>query len=157
MTDQHSEQLSLAGKTRRDTMLDELVEVMKHTHHRRRIRRRVVAGGGCVSVLLLLWVFWPAVRPAERATTAEGPAAQPNRAVTSPRDDLSLRYTRLVDTDPTVVDRCRVEPESTVDRIDDRMLVETLASIGRPAGLIRYGGRVLLTHAVTDAALGLRQ
>ncbi len=51
-----------------------------------------------------------------------------------------------VRTDPTIVDRLRVDP-STPRRwttIGDRDLLDGLAAAGQPAGLIHVEGRVLL-------------
>jgi hypothetical protein len=63
-----------------------------------------------------------------------------------------------VRTDPTIVQRYRAQPaESQVIRLTDQSLLDTLASIHRPAGLIYRDDRVVLSAPVTDEELGLRR
>ncbi len=65
--------------------------------------------------------------------------------------------TITVQTDQSNLGRYRAEPPRSIVRMDDRVLIETLASINRPAGLIRFGDRLRLSAPVTDADLGIRQ
>jgi hypothetical protein len=63
----------------------------------------------------------------------------------------------IIETIPGVLERHRAKPTGKVTRIDDAALVATLASINRPAGLVRIGDRVWLTAPVTDAELTVDQ
>ena len=47
------------------------------------------------------------------------------------------------------------ERTGLIRQIEDAELIEILAEIDRPAGLIRTEGSIRLTEAVTDAELGL--
>ncbi|HUU82431.1 MAG TPA: hypothetical protein VM243_02900 [Phycisphaerae bacterium] len=159
MTDQPPEALSPTGRDRREAMLDELVRTMERTHRNRRTRRRVLGTTAVVCLLLLL------VRLAlpEASTPGSEPQITRNDATVSdpieppPAPRRPAVVTVLVQTDPSVLDRFRAQPTHRVVRIDDSQLVATLASINRPAGLIRFGDSLRLSTAVTDADLGLKR
>ncbi|MFQ5489511.1 MAG: hypothetical protein ACE5GE_02215, partial [Phycisphaerae bacterium] len=61
--------------------------------------------------------------------------------------------TMIVGTSTSALDRYRARPGERVVRLDDRTLLATLASIGRPAQLIFDGDRPRLSTPVTDAEL----
>ncbi|UCC29306.1 MAG: hypothetical protein JSU86_14020 [Phycisphaerales bacterium] len=153
------EQLSSAGLARCEVMLGELVEVMTRTHRARLVRRRLLAtGGGACLVLLLIRLALPGASdpgdPARIAESLTGSSTVVQPAEAPPRP---ASITVIVETDASVLERCRAEPTQRVVRMDDSMLLETLASIKRPAGLIRYGGQTRLSAPVTDAELGIGQ
>ena len=56
----------------------------------------------------------------------------------------------IVRTDPSILERYVSHTTSKIESINDETLLASLASLGRPAGLIRYDGRVRLTTDVTD-------
>ena len=159
MNDPRSEPLSPAGLARREAMFDELVEVMTRTHRARRTRRRMLAIGGCTGLLLLLIrLSLPvASTPTKAPQIADGPPQRSTGNVIDNSPEHRACVTVLVQTDPAVVERYRARPTGRIVRMDDRMLLETLASIHRPAGLIRFGDRIRLSAAVTDAESGLKR
>ena len=160
MNEQQCEPLSPAGIARREAMLEELVEVVKRTRRVRRRRRQVLALGGCVSLLLaLIWVGLPgASGPRDAPPIAQQtPEAQQEVAPAPEVPQRHLCVTTVVQTDPSVLERYRVQATSRVVHMNDQMLLATLASINRPAGLIRFGDRVRLSAPVTDVELGLKQ
>lgn len=69
-----------------------------------------------------------------------------------PADRVSLE---IVENEPGILDRYRIEPSRAVSLdeilIDDSSLQDLLRSAGRPVGLVRVGGRVVL--ASNTAAL----
>ena len=159
MNDPQTEPLSPAGLARREAMLEDLIGVVKRTHRVRRVRRRALAAGGCVCVTLMaVWLALPgASGPHRVASTVQRPTGGPDVRVVEP-PLVPVRQAcviAIVHTDPTVLERCRARSTGLVVRMDDRMLLDTLASIDRPAGLIRFGNRVRLSAPVTDADLGL--
>ena len=141
-------------------MLGELVGIMAQTRRARRVRRRVLATVGCVGLLLVvgrlampLFTRPGVVRPqiVEHLPDREAPAAV--KAIAQTRPAITLR----VRTDPSIVERYRAAPTGVIVRMDDATLIETLAAIHRPAGLIRFADRVALSAPVTDAELGIGQ
>ena len=86
--------------------------------------------------------FWTAALALLPARSAPSPAVT---ATAAPVVDLAR-----VSTVPGILDRYRPSGTTGAILIDDRMLVETLREIDRPAGVIRIGGRTLLTAAVVD-------
>ena len=134
MNDPPSEPLSEVGQARREAMLDELVAVLNQTHRARRLRRRVLGTGVVVClVLLLMRIGWPGAgglddgRLLVDRTPDERRVVMPTEA---PRRSGCVIV--LVKTDPTVVDRYRARTTGLAVRMDDRMLLNALASINRP-------------------------
>ena len=158
MSDEQDEQLSPAGLARRDKMLGDLVGVMERMHRARRLRHRLAASGGSACLLLLLVLL-------AIPGSSDGPGA--GELVETARPEITVPLgapitsqgrsvlTELVTTDPSVLDRYRANPRAVVIRMNDRMLLDALASIGRPAGLVRFGDDVHVSAPVTDAELGL--
>ena len=159
MSEPPPEQLSTAGLARREAMLDELFVVMRHTHRAHRARRQVLAAGGCVCVLLAIgWMALSGVSmPSDAPRIAESPANGPRAVQHASVPQRRPAVTQIVQTDPSVLERYCARPVGVVVRMDDRTLLNTLASIDRRAGLIHFGEQVRLTRPVTDAELGLRQ
>jgi hypothetical protein len=161
-----AQKLSPVGQARRDAMLGELTDYMRHVHGARRMRRRVGAACGVVAVVFSLAVLalsgtWsPKVAPGggdlplarsghdgpEMKSSTDGDAP-------TPRGSAGCDI-RIVQTDPAVLERYRARPAARVILLDDRELLATLAAMNRPTGLIRYQGRAWLTANVTDAELG---
>ena len=151
-------QLSQVGRARREEMLGELVEVMERTHRARRVRRRALATGGSALVLaIFMYLVLPRVsqnppvpdfveNTPQRVPAPIGVQAEPQRTTV---------LTKVITSDPSVLERLRADPPQAVIRMNDRMLLDALASIDRPAGLIRLGDDIRLSAPVTDAELGL--
>lgn len=159
MNEPRSKPLTPAGQARREAMLGELVEVVKQTHRTRRLRRRVLGAGALVCVALLLMRLSLPVGNVvdDGARVVERMSDESDVVVPAEFPPEAVRVTVIVQTDPSVVERYRAEPTGLVVQIDDRMLLTTLASIGRPTGLIRFGDTLRLTAPVTDADLGLKR
>ena len=159
MSDPQSESLSSHGRARREVMLEELIQAMDRTHRRRRARRRLLAGAGCVCLALVLVRLLLPV-PSGPRYEHQSAGLSGGHAVSTAGDQDRRGYTVIADivqTDPAVLERCRARPTGSVLRIDDQILLTTLASINRPAGLIRIGGQVRLSAPVTDAELEINQ
>jgi hypothetical protein len=134
----------------RQRILSELLVELEHTRRRRIVRRRVGAG-----------VTAAALVSATVAIAYVGAMSQRRSLATPPS------MAQIVRTDAEVLSRYVVETGSApalaavvetsdvslarIEMLDDRQLCDALASIGRPAGIVRSGGRVWLTSAVTDA------
>jgi hypothetical protein len=157
MNEDPREPLSPAGQARRAAMLGELLEAMQQTQRQRRARRRVLAAGGCACVLgIVVWaVSVNVLRPAASERVASNPLDAEQRTTLPLPAARPACVTTIVQTDPSVLERCRPAPTDRVVWIDDTTLLRTLASVNRPTGLIRIGDRVRLSAPVTDAELGL--
>lgn len=142
--DTSSLELSPGGSARRDAMLGQLTQSMEMLHHRRRRRRRSAQTVGVVAVLVTCaWVV----------TLQLG---SPDASSTNRIADNGASNVDLIDPPPNMESRLVIRPaERTglIQVIDDAALVTLLASIDRPSGIVRSGGRTWLTAAVTDAEL----
>ncbi len=131
-----TEQLHPEENNRRETMLDELIVAMRHHHRRRRQVRTAAAWGLLLAVAGGTWIV--------RAQQVAQPAGFDDTRVDPP----------LVEAPVTRVQRVSGDYRTgLVKVIDDDELVERLAEIDRPAGLIRTEGRAWLTSAVADAEI----
>ncbi len=133
----------------REALLGALLCELERTRRRRVIGRRIGAGAAIAAMVAL------AAGIAFMGVTARGPA---------PRTPTSLAQT--VTTDPGVLARFSVSTAdapaiamivrteevslANIEMLDDQQLCAVLASIGRPAGIVRSQGRVWLTQNVTD-------
>lgn len=149
-------------------MLGELVESMDTLHRRRRVRRRVGRGVGVGIAALSIVVFaGPSIfrRVPVRVAVVQ-PDSTPERS--GPDLDVLPRHLgiEIIQTRPEIV--ARYAPRlsapmhveyvsrrltSTVEVIGDQKLLQMLAKMDRPAGLVRADGQVWLTAPVTDAEL----
>ena len=168
MNDAPRDDLSAMGQSRREDMLGELVESMDTLHRRRRIRRRVGTGVGFGIAALALVVFaGPSIFRSEPVRVAD---IQPDLIVEPGGRDLNGSPGRMVieiiQTRPEIVAQYaprlsapihvqHVSPglTSSVEVIGDQRLLQMLAQMGRPAGLVRADDKVWLTAPVTDAEL----
>lgn len=155
MNEPCGEPFSPAGLARRETMLDELVIKLRRTHRARRARRRLAAAAACAIFLIaVVRLARPdATDPTDGLPVAGTRLPAPALLPVDQGVGSQLRLTEFVHTDVGIVERCRARPGGRIVRMDDRTLLQTLAAIHRPAGLIRWGGRVQLTAPVTDAEL----
>ena len=129
--------LSPAGVDRRDYIGRLAVRAAVGRGRRRRAGRAV--GGLAVIALVVV-----AVRP-HRQTVRPPVVICPRAPALSP-PSVGVAVT-FVPTDPTIVDRLRVDPAPRWRTIGDRELLDALAAAGRPAGLVRTDdGRVVLVE-----------
>jgi hypothetical protein len=140
MNDREMNTLSSRGRERRDAMLDELRDTMRHLHRARRTRRSAVAITASLAILIGLSVI------ALPNPTIRAPGTT---AIIEPGDVPAARIT-IVHTDPTVLSRYAAGPTPRVRMLDDEALLEELAAIGRPTGLVRAEGRAWLTANVAN-------
>jgi len=175
MNEQDRHHLSAEGRRRKEVMLDELLKRVDRRRSARTARRR----GTWVAGALVIGLF--AARMVMHSEPEGG--RSPDRIVQSSPDGPAdiirgatsgVEYTsettfavRIVTTgaptfvtqvvsDPTAVSRLRSgELDTLVRRVDDRELLDSLASINRPTGLIRIGDEVRLSRPVSDAELAL--
>jgi hypothetical protein len=134
--------LSRAGRARREALL--------HTLQRevvRRRRRRAAVRWGALAVLIGLGAVPVVVvgRVKARVSPVNTAAVSPREPATRPREK-GIRIEVVADR-PGVVDAYRTEtaPLRAGVRVGDEELLSILAQAGRPAGLIRVHGAVILT------------
>jgi len=134
--------LSETGRMRRDAMLVELQGVVVVEGRRRSTRRRAMRSASVVALMIgfgfMLVGMWPTAR-------------MPTVVSTQAKPELSS-YIQIVQTRPEAVAAMIALPAGDLSHyyVNDRELVDALASIGRPSGLIRRGGVVRLASKVTD-------
>ena len=141
MNEQDRSSLSDAGQVRREAMLGEIVAQMQRLHRRRRAQR-TAAASACM-VVLLIGLSLLAMPAREPATDSPPMVKAPE-----PAPKTSIVFVR---TDPSVLQRFAARPTSRTVLLDDEALLDELAAMNRPAGLIRVGDRVWLTADVVDA------
>lgn len=149
MNDQPFSELSQSGLARRQRMHDELIEAMTKLHRRRHVRRRTLVAAVLLLPLLFgaLVLVKPSAAPPALPTIVEGEPRLPHPQPGDARPSL----VQVVHTDPSVIDRYAYSAsDSTVTWIDDQQLLQELAALGRPAGIVRMNGRAWLTMDVTD-------
>lgn len=134
----------------RQRILSELLVELEHTRRRRIVRRRVGVGltaAAMVSVTV-------AVAYMGALSQRRNPATPPSMTQTIRTDAAVLsRYAVETGSAPAIAAIIATSDVSLarIEMLDDRQLCDVLASIGRPAGVVRSLGRVWLTSAVTDA------
>lgn len=138
--------LSDLGADRRDSMLTGLQDAVVREGARRRARRVAIRRAGAFSLVIALGVSIFFARP---APVEESPIVSndPKAPTIEPTTHIVLFKSK-----PGVLERYtyvpRVDPASYF--VDDHALVEALAAIGRPTGLVRRGDRVTLTSFTPD-------
>lgn len=151
--------LSDAGMQRRDEMLHELIADMRRFQQRRRVGRKLaivsIAPILALVAVGLLWRGSSSPPPLPHTQPANGLVNRPTApSILSPPTDTSAPIPSTivlrVQTDPTIVDRWRAAPKSSAVIIDDQALLDMLAALDRPAGLIRSQGHVWMSRPVTD-------
>jgi hypothetical protein len=160
--DEHSEPdgtavLSLEGARRREEILQHAAGALQRRRMRRRGRQIAAAGAAALIALAAAVYVLPREGHAPHAPIAElpersAPPAPRQADDASPVPARSLRVV-VVHNDPTILERSRISGNARpVVHIDDDELLHLLAEAGRPEGLIRAGGRVMLTSEVQAAA-----
>lgn len=165
MTSNPDNHLSPLGHQRRAEMLDHLICEMRSLHRRRRNRRRIAAVALPMLAIAVTSVMWQGSSMFQQQQSKQSPrvahhdsspaplemSATPSHPATPAQPAPHLYVTFApIQTDPDIVQRYRATPPSIVEIIDDATLAETLAEIGRAAGVIRVADRVWLTQDVTD-------
>lgn len=155
MDSRHSDVQEMETDNPRQRLRADLIVAMRDHHQRRRTRRHVLATVILVisSVALAFLAFdrnnvnpTPPVASDIDSDFPRTTLPQPSPEITEPRHSIIT----IVRTDPDILQRYVPRPSSKVETISDETLLASLASLGRPTGLIRYDGRVRLTADVTD-------
>ncbi|GEM_PF-2104401 len=143
--------LSLAGQKRRAAMRGEMIDAFVALHRTRRMQRRVA--GSLVALALMVGSAWVGGRLAGRPGSTPGTSGSSTALLVETIDTaasgraIEFAYVTASDTSlVTYVDGS----SSAVQTIDNATLIETLAEMNRPAGLIEMGGTVRLTRNVVD-------
>lgn len=126
--------LSQAGRVRADAMLTSLTAHMQRTHRNRRARRRAatIAAPTLLAVAAVALMRFPSRSP--RSDTSPAPRVIARAEPTGP-------LITIVRSNASIVEQVA---------ISDNQLLDTLAAMDRPVGLVRSGDRVWLTRDVTD-------
>jgi hypothetical protein len=140
-----TDQLSPQGQARSEAMLHELVGFM-HTNRRRRTERKTLIAG----VLFIALTSAIALTALTTVNTLNMPRPLLPNDRSSVLSHASNQF-EIVPTSPGIADRYRANVIARVERLDDRSLLNVLAQLNRPTGLIRSEGRTWLTQDVTDA------
>lgn len=143
--------LSAAGRARRDQMLSDLTGEMRRTHAARRTRRILA-----VNTALLACIVG-AVTLVNRVPQRSSPSGReiardsaPSRETPAPVHP-PIRI-ETVTTPAHLLDKYAAAPFAPqVQTMTDDELLTTLASLDRPTGMVRSGGRTWLTRNVADA------
>lgn len=150
------EQLSPAGTQRREQMLAELTGQMRTIHHRRRTRRSLVLAGCVVitgaSIVGAIWLV--SVDHRARAVEQLVNGTDVSKPLVVEQESQEIVVVRMIQTDPTIVERWRAHPTQQCVMVDDDELLDDLAAADKHAGLIRSQGRVWLTQDVATPTPG---
>lgn len=138
--------LSEKGRHRREAMLVSLEEQMRAIHRRRRLRKRaMIVGAPLAAVAALAAVF---------AIPPHGPGQGPDSVGS---DELAQRpaspamIVEFIQTDPSIAERYRVAAQGhSIAILSDHALLDALAQLGRPAGLVQSGDHAWVTRDVAD-------
>ncbi len=147
-----SAEFSDETRARRDAILNIAIGQMNMHHRRLRHRRRLVATSAAMITIALLTIFavtnqrntTPAMQLADE-TTLQQPASPQHDPEQSAPDNV-----QFVRSDSTVLDKYVVRTPHHMNPLTDTELVELLAAIDRPTGLINMDGQVRLTNHVID-------
>ncbi len=134
------EPLSPAGLARRSAMLEALRAEVPRAAAARRARRRAIRTVAVLALVGVVALLALPRRAAPPAPIAMAPPPQPGWSVLS--------------TDPTAASRLIVHSRQDWSGVvvgDDELLLE-LEEMGRPAGLIRTGGKVFVSGLTLDHA-----
>ncbi len=152
--------LSAAGARRRERMIAELQREMGRVH----TRRRTVWFGATVCLALACLGVAATIVRRPRTPTSGGiaaPMAGTSRPERTSNPDPALVNSGLAPRDQPAPARSHIEivdskPEryAHIEVIDDDALLRALDRAGRPSGLVRTGGRVVLTRNVVDPVSG---
>lgn len=149
----HAVELSPDGRTRRAEMRRGLERAVV----RRRRRRRTLRGSAALLVAgtlaFLAWRVGAGRSPDQPATSSwlVAETVRDDPAVLRRYGKLTTGRARIVRDDDSVLQRCARAPAIAPETwIGDRELLRLLREAGRPAGLLRAPGIVILTADVVD-------
>lgn len=129
--------LSRAGQARRDEILGVLHGAMAGRVRRRRVVRglalAMVVGGG----------VWATLRAGPGAPSPVNPAPSLELLAEAP---FTLKHASLRIVGP------QDHPPASITIIDDDTMLRALRELGQPTGIIRTGGRVMLTRSFWPAS-----
>ncbi len=148
--------LSLAGLQRRDAMRGELLADFAAMTRARVVRRRAALGAGVA--LVAVGAVWAGARLVVPIATPATPgsgflAASLVETIETPANTNAIDFA-YVSAERSHLVACVLPGASLVRIIDDSELVETLAQMNRPAGLIEIDHTIRLTRDVADDAGG---
>ena len=133
--------LSPVGAARRDRMLDDLKRDMRRVHVVRRRRRTLAAAAAPLVLVIIGGLLLRNVVP-----TANQPGPAPRPPSVAPAAVITIVHT----TPPPPQQLITSGNVSIVQTLSDSELLEMLAAMNRPAGLVRAGDRTWLTRSVAD-------
>jgi len=140
--------LSAAGAARRERMMG---EVSRAAGARRARRTTVKAAGALVLLCAAGGAVWIAATGGnvgggtrEVADALPGRGA-PVREMEVPAPEGRVVRVRVVTNEPGIVARYAAAPVERVASMDDAELMRLMKEMGKPTGIVRTGGKVMLT------------
>lgn len=141
-----------AERELKSRLLPGLLAEVGEVRRRRIARGRGLALAAMVTIalgvtLMARWSIAPPTPSAPIAIAPPLPAAAPT--IETIRTSPAALAAWSIATDSTVLARATTPTAPTnLERLDDEQLLDLLASIGRPAGIVRSGGKTWLTADV---------
>jgi hypothetical protein len=149
--DDQVETLSPPGPHRREIMLAELQREMSTFHRQRRLRRRAAAVAVAPIMALLAWVLWSQLhRGAATPQIVHNEQPRPSQPIEPAVSQRRGAMVETIETDPALAARFNVSTQPYSVSLTDDELLDVLAAINRPAGLVHWNDRTTLTQNVTD-------
>jgi len=140
------ETLSPAGERRREEILRAALTEARTRRIQRRVRHGAVL---CVILGVGAWITMHSMRSVQ-----PGAPFSNQIATTFPMATHPTFVVEQIPTDPKIVERLSVTPKPAWTVIGDDDLLNTLAAVGEPAGLITADGQtVLMLHAPPEQAM----
>lgn len=148
---EHDQRLSPQGLRRRDEIRESISKRLPAIAARRKARRRAFRGSLAAALLLTAGaaVVMVGRSPSAPITAPTPPIVEAPLPVEPQRSAIDYAVVQSTPVDPSVYLETDTEAINAMVISDDELLRE-LASIGRPAGLVRMNGGVRLTRDVAD-------
>jgi hypothetical protein len=146
--------LDPAERELRSRLLPGLLAEVGEVRRRRTARGRGLALAAMVTIalgvtLIARWSIAPPTPSAPIATAPPLSAAPPT--IETIRTSPAALAAWSIPTDASALARAATHTDlANLERLDDESLLDLLASIGRPAGIVRTGGKTWLTADVAD-------
>lgn len=146
------QRLSPLGAARREQMLGELKVEMRRMHAARRTRKVLALNAVALAGIIGAFAVFSQPRSPTPSTVTPGVARFDPQGEQPTFAAPAFVITRE-STPSDLMDKYAVRtPATTAESLSDAELLAALASIDRPAGLVRTGDRVWLTRDVADPA-----
>jgi len=159
----HESALSPLGSARRGEILERLYSAQRSRLRRRTAARSAAIAAPVIALAATVLIVQAGRTPSAPASPIPGPSPiahvsppaplipSPPVIESSPPESLIARV-EWIQTDPDILARYAVAPPPPPPDtyIDDDALLTLLAQAGRPTGLIRTQGRVILTSGTID-------